>query len=279
MQTETAAEPRGKKKKANGQAGPETTTNGHAGNGAAPPAEGIDPFSKPGENGIATQDAEPVSAPYTPPQPTQNEIRLAGEVLTELRDRAQDLGPQKTIEGLIQVVDVHPEFITPEGWPGEEDELYLEAGVVREIVNILLRGCGPKLAISPRKVACLWKNHEKWTKGGKTVRTQTVSHDARTRFYTGGVLATIEVNFHHFRTLNPLQKVFSLYHALRELDAAGSRQPPDFVGYFDELEVFGPYVFREMVTMFGAAKRGQQDASGLPYQLSLLDEMTIEEKE
>ena len=224
--------------------------------------------SEPGEQGAATQDEEP--AEYQAPEPSQDEVKRALAALKELRARVNDYGPERTVESLVAIVDVASAMRRPEAWPGAEDEEFHVAPEIKEIGTLLLKGCRAKLTLSPKDVIWLWRNKEKWTSRGQTVRHNTKSLDTRTSFLTDGARAVVEVNFHHWATLNPLQKIFTVYHALRELDGTGSPQAPDFVGYFDELEVFGPRVFRDMVTLENSLKRGAERE--LPYQLSLLDQ-------
>lgn len=234
-----------------------------------------EPKSQPGEQGSATQDDEP--AAYAPKEPTKQELKAAEDVLRELRSRAQDYGPQRTIDALIQVVDVVPGFTVPTEWQGEEDEEFRDAPTVSEIAALLIRGCHVQLGISPNEVACLWRNKEKWVdSAGHNVRSKAASLDARTRFMTEGVKATIEINFHLFKTMNPAQKVFTIYHALRQIDADGKKISPDFSGFLDELEYFGPRVFREHVALANSMQRGLKRE--IPFQLSFLDEQAETEQ-
>lgn len=223
-----------------------------------------------GEQGIATQE-EPEDPEYTPPEPTEGERKAAQEVLLQLQSRVNDYGPQATIDALIQIVDRVEPFICPADWPGEEEDQYRESSMVQQMASFLLRGCRVHLEMSPRKLVCLWRNHENWKSKGKKVRGMSKSFSKRTRFLTDGALASIEINFHLFKTMNPLQKVATVYRALRELDAEGKAIAPDFEGYLDELELFGMRVFRDMVAMHNAAQRGLEVEH--EHQLSLLDEM------
>lgn len=234
--------------------------------------EATDPFP-PAEDVEGDDSSDDPDAYHRRPA-TDEEIERARAVLAELQERCQDWTSEQTVDALVQIVDVHPTFTPPDEWQGEDDEEYREAYCVREMVTLLLRGCRT-LAISPRKVTCLWRNKAKWTRGGKVVHAGSKSFDTRTQFLTGGVLASIEVNYHDFKALNPLQKVFVVYHALAELDAEGSSIPPDFSGYRHEIEVFGARVFRDMVSMAESVKKGLERA--MPHQLSLLDQVWDEE--
>lgn len=243
--------------KANGQA------NGAANGQAAAPVQAL-----PGEQGIATQGT--IEDPsYSPPAPTQGELNIASDVYGELNTEAHDLADETVIEKLMQIVDVHPELVTPHDWKGEADEEYREAPVISRMVSILCRGCN-RIEVSSRKVIPLWRNKERWTSSGQKVRGVGKGLDKRARFLTDGAHAVVEINFHLFKTMNPRQKVFTVYHALRSIDADGKRRAPDFNGYYDELELFGAGTFREMVAMANSLERGA--ARNLPYQLSLLEE-------
>ena len=234
--------------------------------------------SQPGDQGIATQDeGNGLAGDYEAPEPSEEELAVAATVFRELRDRVNDYGPEQTVEALIQAVDVVPELCRPEEWPGETDGEYHRAPQLDEIGALLLKGCRAKLPISPKHVVFLWRNKEKWTLRGVTVRSNTKSFDQRTSFLLKGRLAVVEINFHHWKTLNPLQKIFTVYHALREIDEDGASQHPDFEGYLDELEVFGPRVFRDMALLAASIERGSERE--LPYQLSIFDQMEDEEED
>ena len=238
-------------------------------NGTEEPLIGID--VKPGDQGSATQEDDGFEAPdYVPPDPTKEEIKSAEAVFYELQNRAREMGAERVIEALLQVVDTHPQFITPMDWQGEEDEEYREAPLVERIGGFLISGC-PKLEVSQQKVTYVWRNKEKWHSKGVTIRSNAKSLGKMAKFLTNGVHAVVEMNFHLFKHMNPLQKVFSVYHALRHLDKEGAQRPYDFEGFFDEPELFGSTVFRELVTLANAMERGKE--RDLPYQLSLLDEV------
>jgi|GEM_PF-3494234 len=233
---------------------------------------------QPGDQGSATDDAETVADEadkYVPPEPTPDEVKTAEEVFTELQQQGpRQIGAERTIEALLQIVDRRPQFVCPMDWMGEEDEEYREAPLVERIGGLLLQAC-PKLEISQRKVIYLWRNKEKWTSKGVTVRSKANGLSKRVQFLAEDAYAVVEVNFHVFKHMNPLQKVATIYHALRALDTDGKQRPNDFEGFFDELELFGVGTFREMVTMANALERGK--SVDHPHQLSLLDE--VEESE
>ena len=232
--------------------------------------------SEPGDQGIATQDeGNGLAGEYEAPEPSEQELWAAAVAFQGFRERVNDYTPEQTVEALIQVIDVLPELCRPEEWPGAEDEEYHRAPQLDEIGVLLLKGCRAKLPISPKDVVFLWRNKEKWTLRGVPVRSNTKSFDTRTSFLLKGRLAVIEINFHHWKTLNPLQKVFTVYHALREIDEGGALQHPDFKGYLDELEVFGSRVFRDMALLAKSIERGSERA--LPYQLSVLDQLDDEQ--
>lgn len=253
----------GKKDEPNGQA------NGHA-NGHDPFPE---PSSQPGEQGIATQDEEEAIEAYTPPEPTQDELKIADEIFVGLEAR-DNTPPEDVIRGVISLIDVHKNFVTPElfGGKDEDREIYAPASVVGEIARILCRGC-PKIVAPYSRLVFWFKDHEKWTSAGVTVDAQVKRFDGFFQHINEGVVAAIIVNYHHWRTLNPRQRVFTVYHALRELDAEGKRVAPDWGGFFEEPSLFGAGVHREMVTMARAFVKDAAEHVGEVYQLSILDEV------
>lgn len=230
---------------------------------------GGQPTAAPGEQGAATAGEEQ-QAEYVQPEPSEDEIQRGLRVLSELRARAQDFGSERTIESLVSIVDIVPALRRPDEWAkGEEDE-YDAAPQIKEICTLLLKGCAAKLTLSPKDVVYLWRNKAKWTQHGVTVRSNTKPLDTRTQFLTKGTVAVVEINFHHWKALNPLQKIFTCYRALRILDKDASVRHADFEGYFDELELFGPRVFREMAQLKAAIDRGADRE--LPFQISLFDQ-------
>ncbi len=242
---------------------------------APPPAEdNVVQFpataSAPGEQGIATQEEEPTG--YTPPEPSAPQLKLAEEVFQELDNRAR-LEPERIVSGLVAIVDVHKQFCTPElfGGKGEDREIYEPASVVGEIARLLCR-C-TKIEVPYRKIGFWFKDHEKWTSAGVTVDAQVKRFDGFQQHINDGMLACVIVNYHHWKTLNPRQKVFTVYHALRQMDKDGKRVAPDWVGYFEEPALFGAGVHREMVTMARAFVKDAPERAGEPFQLSILDEV------
>ena len=123
------------------------------------------------------------------------------------------------------------------------------------------------MSLSPKHLVSLWRNQAKWIRRGSTVRSDTKALDTRTQFLTKGKRAVIEINFHHWKALNPLQKVFTVYHELREAIDAHA----DFEGYFDELELFGSRVFRDMAQL--AATIQESAELELPHQLGIFDQV------
>lgn len=253
---------RGKATKPNGTAG----TNGHA-TEAFP-----EPTSVPGEQGIATQEEEAVQA-YTPKEPTQEELSLAEDIFQGLEER-EAMPPEDVIRSLINLIDVHKNFVTPElfGTKDEDREIFAPASVVGEIARLLCRGC-PKIEAPYSRIGFWFKDHEKWTSAGITVDAQVKRFDGFHQHIHDGMVAAIIVNYHHWRTLNPRQRVFTVYHALRQIDKGGQRTAPDWVGFFEEPGLFGAGVHREMVTMARAFVKDAADHVGEVYQLSILDEV------
>lgn len=202
-------------------------------------------------------------------EPTPEETENAGEVVSVLEAEAEEMGPEGTVDALIQVVDVHADFTVPNTWPGETDEEFREAPVLRRI-GVLLAKASPKIEVSPYRVAFLWKNKKSWTRQGVQIRAQGKSLDGLTQFFTDGKVAAVIGNYQHFRLLNTRQKVASVYHALRSFDKDGAVIPNQFEGFFDELELFGTGTFQSDVALASAVSRAQERQ--LPFQLSLLDE-------
>lgn len=227
----------------------------------------------PGEQGVATED-EAEGPAYEPPdreELTPEELELADEVVGRLRTSAHDMSPERVVDDLVRVVDVHTAFLTPRSWPGEADETYREAPVVREIGVVLCRGM-PNIEIHAADVMFLWKHAKTWTSRGRVIRSKEKSLSSFDRFLTDGQKAAVIVNFELFKTMNPLQKVFSVYQALRRLDAAGKLVPPHFEGFEDELRIFGGRVFRELVTLRTAAEAAKEREQSISaFQLSLLE--------
>lgn len=218
-------------------------------------------------------EEEAPSEEYSPPEPTDDELQLADDVFRNLDDRAHEMSAQKVIDGLIQLVDVHKQFVTPELFQArdEDDDPYHGASVVSEIARLICRGC-EKIEVPYTKVAFVFKDHEKWTSAGQTVEAKVKRFDGFHQYMHEGLVAAVIVNYHHWKTLNPRQKTFVVYHALRELDSKGKRRAPDWGGYFEEPGLFGAGVHREMVTMARAFVKDAPDASEA-YQLSILDEV------
>lgn len=242
--------------------------------GAESGEENIVPFpgvnGKPGDQGIATQDDEEVVQEYEPPEPSEGELKIADEIFQELDNRAK-LADEDIVSGLIRLVDVHKQFLTPQDLFSTTDEVFAGAAVIDEIARLLCR-C-TRIEVSYRKLGFWFKDHEKWTSDGQTVDAQVKRFDGFQQHINEGMVAAIVVNYHHWKTLNPRQKVFTVYHALRQLDEKGKRSAPDWVGYFDEPSLFGAGVHREMVTMARAFVKDAPERAGEPYQLSILDEV------
>lgn len=236
------------------------------------PASATSPVS--GGEVLEDEDgAEDSSEEYEPHYEglSPKELELAGETWERLNSGARQMGASEVIEELVEVVDVHPHLRTPMEWPGAEDGKYRDSVVAGRIGRILCRGC-PHLEISPRSVSFVWRNQDPWTKRGRTVLVNPKPHGSYPRWLSGGVEASVQVNYQEFRDLNPLQKVFVIYRGLRQLDESGSRIPPHFRGFKDELELFGGRVLQELVVLRAAAeaaKDREEDFS--EHQLSLLE--------
>ena len=237
------------------------------------PDERSELTSSPGDQGSATQDREDPT--YAPAEPSKDQLQLAADLYGELKE-AHDLGASLTIQKLISIVDVHPSLCSPSDWPGAEEELYLEAPVLREIGVPLLKGC-EKLGLEIKGIAWLFVNRTKWKSHGKTVRGRSKGLDVRAQFLTGGKKAFVEINYHLFKTMNPRQKVATVYAYLRRLDREGGTIAPDFSGFFDELRYFGAHTYRETIALQQAVDDGMQ--LKLPFQMSVLEALDTEDEE
>jgi hypothetical protein len=204
---------------------------------------------------------------YEPPEASAKDRKTAGGVLGALKG-ADILGPERAIEGILQVMDIVPSMTVPREWPGGDQE-YCESELLETMAGILIKGC-PKLTINPKDLIFLWRNKEKWTAGGKTVRGNVQKFPTRVQYLVEGRKACLEINYHHFKLINPLQRVFSLYHELRKLDPEGSTQPPDFAGFYDEFELFGARTFRENMELARVMEIGAQVT--LAHQLPLWED-------
>jgi hypothetical protein len=234
---------------------------GYAVYGEAVDDDGLDLSAPP-------EDGEPDEPKYIPPTPSADDKKTAEKVYTALK-KADILGADAAISGLLQLLDVHPQFCTPEEWPGDEDSEYCVSERLESMAEILAKGC-PKITIKPQDIVFLWRNKEKWLSGGKTVRGNVKSFPKRVVYLLEGKVATVEINYHHWKTLNPLQRAFSLYHELRQLAPTGATVPPEFSGFYDEMEVFGPRVFREMMELQRVVEIGSQVQ--YQHQLSLFED-------
>lgn len=226
--------------------------NGKA-NGAAAVA------SKPGEQGIATQDEpEESNAPTVwERQVGDVERKNAQAVLRNLENNAHDMGAEAVVEGLIAIVDVIPEFTVPHSWPGETSEEYRATPVIERIGLLLCRGC-PKIEISGRKVKFLWRNKKTWTRRGQNVHAVAKSYGTLLRHESGGFNAAVIANYQIVKLLNTRKKVRAVYKALRSLDANGVVIPNQFEGFYDELELFGSQTSAEDQYLARAIEVAQQ---------------------
>ncbi len=219
------------------------------------PTNGV--TAKPGEQGVATQPDEPKAPTAWKRETTEKERASAGEIANKLASDAQDMGAEAVVEGLIAVVDTLPEFTTPGTWPGASDEEFREAPVVAKIGLLLLRG-SPKIEIGARRVQFLWRNKKTWTRGGVAVEAQGRSYGALATFQAGGAVGAVVVNYQLFKLMNPRRKVRAIYAALRSLDENGVVIPPQFTGFYDELELFGVGTAPEDARLARAIEAAQQ---------------------
>lgn len=205
------------------------------------------------DTGAPPEDGEPDSPSYKAPVPTEKDRKTADKVYADVK-KADILGADAAVSALLQLIDIHPKFTRPQEWPGKEDEEYHESELLQEMALLLHKGCSKRLGIHPRDIVFLWRNKEKWEQGGKTVRGNVKAFPKRVVFLLEGKTASLEMNFHHWKAMNPLQRIFALYHEYRQI----AQPTPDFKGYFDELETFGPRVFREMMELQRVLEIGSQ---------------------
>lgn len=205
---------------------------------------------------------------YVRPKPTKKQVKTAEKVWDTIQE-ADIIGADNAVSSLIQLIDVHPLFTPPEEWPAAEEAEYCQSELIERMATVLCKGA-KKLWVNPDDLVFLWRNKDKWQSGGQTVRGNVARFPTRVRHLLDGKLAAIEINYHHFLTLNPLQRTFTLYHELRQISAEGKLNQPDFGGFYDEIEVFGPRVFREMVELARVVEVGSRVDH--QYQLPLFDD-------
>lgn len=203
------------------------------------------------ETGAPDDEAED-QPEYTAPVPSKKDIDTANKVYAAIK-KVDIHGADGAVSALLQLIDIHPKFTRPQEWPGKEEEEYHESELLHEMALILTKGC-KKLTVDPKDLIFLWRNKEKWEQGGSTVRGNVKSFPKRVIFLLKGKTDCIEMNFHHWKAMNPLQRIFSLYHELRR----AAQPKPDFTGYYDEVETFGSRVFRDMVELRRVMEVGAQ---------------------
>ena len=245
----------------------------HAGgNGVTAPGEASTPEPTDAGADVSIVGEAPEPEPevgYQRAEPSQEDLTRAVQALARLR--AEEPPKDETaLLDLLAIVDVHRDYTREEEWPTATDDEYAAAPMLARLGEILADTFSKLAPLEGAEIVYLWRNKAKWTARGNTVRSATKALDTRTQFLAYGKTIAIDVNFHHWKTLNPLQKIFTLHHALREVDGKGGVRHPDFDGYFDELEVFGPRVFRDMARLAASISRGNERA--LPHQLSIFDD-------
>lgn len=214
--------------------------------------------SEPGEQGIATQDEdeeEPEDEPFVR-EASEMELKIADEIYLDLQSHATEMAAAQVVEKLLKVVDVHQRVCMPGDWLGGEDP-YRESDYLGWIGRILCRACN-KLEVSGHSVLFWWKNAKTWTKKGVPIRAIGRSLTSGERFLSDGSTAVVIANFQLFRLMNTQQRVAAIYHALRMLSSEGSVRPPQFSGFFDELELFGVGTFEDDALLIRAVEAGLQ---------------------
>lgn len=213
--------------------------------------------SEPGEQGIATQDEdeEDEAEPFVR-QVDKTELGLANDLYSDLQGGANDMLASEAVEKLLRVVDVHKNVCMPMDWPGGEEK-YRESSYLAWIGRILCRASA-KIEVPGGQVLFWWKNVKSWTKKGVPVRAIGRSLGGGERFLAGGSTAVVMANYQMFRIMNTQQRVAAIYHALRMLSKEGAVRPPQFEGYFDELELFGVGTFEHDALLIRAVEAGLQ---------------------
>lgn len=206
-------------------------------------------------NGIATQPQEK-EEPVFVRSASQQEIVFSQDILERLQKGAQDMGAEAVVDALMQLVDVHPLYVMPADWPGTSDEVLHESEFVQGIVSFLCRGCS-SIEVSPSDVVCLFKNQRTWSHRGVQIRAAAKRLDEVAAQETGKKAAVI-ANFPVFQLLNTRAKVAAIYHALRSIDAGGSRKAPQVEGWIDEYMLFGTGTTQTDVQLARAIEIGSQ---------------------
>jgi len=273
MQTTTESKPKQGATHAKGSK-EDAKPNGKPNGAATDAGDGVIPFPERTEDSVEASTGVQHPDHYDPPQePEQEDLKVADEVYQGLQSNAAEMGAQRVIDALIAIVDVHTLFRTPEIFSGsespDEEDRYDPAAPVAEIARFLARSTS-KLEVNPNLLAFYFKDHEKWTSHGQKVHGKVKRFDGFLKHHLEGQLGAVIVNYHLWKTLNPRQKVFTVYRLLRELDAKGGKRAPDFVGYFEEPGLFGAGVLEEHVKMCRAFAQEARLHVGEVYQLSLM---------
>lgn len=231
--------------------------------------------SKPGDQGIATQeeDTAPAGVTLWDRAPSQEEFDLAGDLYRDLIDNARNYDPVKTVDHLLRVVDVHQAVRMPNTWPGDKDSEYHPSDYLAFIGRVLVRGCRQHLEVHAGRILFLWRNKEKWTRGGVTVRATARGLNPVERHISGEADVVLVANYPLFRYMNTRQKLQSIYHALRELDEKGKKIPAQIqVGFLDELTLFGLGTFKDDANLARAIEQAQERDLPWTEQPSLFDQ-------
>lgn len=214
--------------------------------------------SEPGENGIATQEQDPeAKAGIWDRAPSKEEFDLAGDVLFRLRDHAHEMGAEAVVDCLMRLVDVHERFRTPASWPGKPEEPLSPSEQIGDIGRFMIRGCN-KLSIDARDVLFFWRNKKHWTKNEQVVLVDAVTLPEIGQHLGGGAKVAIRVNYQQWKLINTRRKLSALYHAIRSVNASGTRIAPQWSGFFDELHLFGTGTFESDAHLRRAVELGAQ---------------------
>jgi len=150
------------------------------------------------------------------------------------------LGAIHSLDGLIDRVNRHVEPLPTEDG---QTSYWEHAGlglVASDLWGVFGLGGGEgTLACPPSKLDFYFRMTPTWTSGGAPVI-------AKPKRYTGllaakfpDTLAAVVVHLRKFRDANPLQRVWMVYHGMRQVDEEGRLRPYTFGGFIEEPMYFG----------------------------------------
>jgi len=215
--------------------------------------------SQPGDQGVATQDDPPETTDSDGRfhrNPSKEEFARAKALYDELHSDAHDMHPERVIDILLQIVDVHELLTMPPHWPKGCDQI-MAAPSIDKIAKLLARGCRAHINLGPGYFNTVWLNQQSWTEAGEDVVAKVERKGKVDRFLLG-LRATLKVDYRSFQKLNPRRKLFYIYRALREVDAEGKRLTAPIRLFYDQLRLFGTGTDQSMVML----QKTIEEASG-----------------